>query len=151
MLPEVVVETVTEQTFVAVRKRSTVKRIQQEIRGLLDAAWSFIWSHKEIRSGHNVAVYWDESGEGVVEVGVQVNTPFEDTEAVTHSATPAGTVAIMRYLGPYGQLGRAHEAVRAWCQENGRKRAGPYWEIYGDPPEDDAPAKYPTDVIYLLE
>jgi effector-binding domain-containing protein len=57
---------------------------------------------------------------------------------------------MVTYVGAYSELGRAHGAVRVWCGQNGRKRAGPFREVYGDPPQDDDPAKYPTDVFYLL-
>ena len=69
------------------------------------------------------------------------------------SLTPAGEVATAAHFGPYNRLNEAHEAIRQWCVDNGRKPAGPNWEIYGhwiDEWNRD-PSKIRTDVFYLLK
>jgi hypothetical protein len=87
-----------------------------------------------------------------LEVGVELHGPFAEQGEVVRSATPAGTVASTTHFGPYGGLGAGHEAIRRWCQENGRPLAGPSWEIYGHwQPEWNAdPSLIRTDVCYLL-
>ena len=59
----------------------------------------------------------------------------------------------MTHLGPYDGLGRAHEAIRQWCQAHGHRPAGPTWEIYGhwQPDWDHHPSRIRTDVFHLLE
>src|SRR5262249_3949851 len=132
------------------RQRTTFKRISQEIGRLLEPVWVFIRQHPGLRTdGHNVAVYWDASGEGAIEVGVQVVRIFEPTDAVVNSVVPSGLTATTTHVGPYSELGPAHEAVRAWCKSQGHELAGPYWEVYGDWSDD--PAKLRTDVFYLLK
>jgi effector-binding domain-containing protein len=74
---------------------------------------------------------------------------FPATDAVVNSATPAGTVATTAHFGPYGELGLAHRAVRAWCKRKGCERVGPFWEVYGHWSDD--PANLRTDVFYLLK
>jgi len=68
------------------------------------------------------------------------------------SATPAGPVASVTYLGPYGGLGAAHDSVRGWCKANNHNLAGPNWEIYGHwlPEWNTNPSQIRTDVYYLL-
>lgn len=117
---------------------------------MLGRPWAFLGKHPGLRTdGHNVAIYWEDAGQGSVEVGVQVVRRFEATDEVICSATPSGTVARTAHIGPYNQLGAAHDAVREWCRENGREIAPPFWEIYGDWEED--PAKLRNDVLYLLK
>jgi effector-binding domain-containing protein len=147
---EITVDTVVEQPVAAARQRTTFKKVAREIGDLLNGPWALIKQHRELRmSGDNVAIYWDQAGEGSIEVGVQVTKRFEGNAEVVCSATPAGTVARTAHFGPYDQLGPAHAAVREWCRQNGREMAMPYWEIYGDWDED--PAKLRTDVLYLLK
>jgi effector-binding domain-containing protein len=93
-------------------------------------------------------MYWDAKGDGSVEVGVQIVKPFEDTATVVCSATPGGRAATTAHYGEYSKLGPAHEAVMAWCKQQGERLAGPFWEVYGDWSDD--PATLRTDVFYLL-
>ena len=72
---------------------------------------------------------------------------------MVRSATPAGAVAWTTHLGPYAGLGAAHDAVHRWSAANGRKLAGPRWEVYGHWQEEwsSSPSRIRTDVYYLLE
>ena len=147
---EIFVREDPQRLLAAARQRTTFKRIPQEIGRLLEPVWAFIRQNPGLRTdGHNIAVYWDESGEGSIEVGVQVVRTFEPTDAVVSSATPSGLVATTAHFGPYNELGPAHEAVRDWCQSQGYELAGPFWEIYGDWSDD--PTMLRTDVVYLLK
>jgi len=150
MIHSVRLEQVPEQLIAAARQRTTFKMISKEIQPLLSLPWAFLRARAGFRpDGRNVAIYWDAAGGGSIEVGVEVTSRFEETDAVVCSATPAGTVAATTHFGPYDQLGAAHHAVREWCRQNGRKIAMPYWEIYGH--WDDDPAKVRTDVLYLVK
>ena len=141
--------TVAEQLIVAARQRTTLSRVSAEIQRLLDAPWTFLRKNPDLRrDGHNVAIYRNDSGEVSVEVGVQVVRPFDPTEAVVCSSTPAGTVATAAHFGPYSELGDTYRAIQVWCRENRRPLAGVWWEIYGDWSDD--PRKLRTDVLYLL-
>lgn len=148
---QVSVAKVERQLIAAARQRTTFRKVSREIRDLLAHSWSLMHATPGLRTadGHNVAIYWDESGEGLVEVGVQVVGEFEPTDSVVCSATPAGMVARTAHFGPYHELGAAHNAVRAWCRESHREFTVPFWEIYGDWTDD--PAKLRTDVLYLLK
>jgi hypothetical protein len=140
------IEDVAEQLLAASRERTTMRRVSQDIRRLLEAPWALIRERPELRrGGHNVALYHDAA---TVEVGIQIVAPFAPTDLVVCSATPAGTVATTAHLGPYDALGYAHDAVHAWCARSQRRLAGPFWEIYGD--WNDDPSQLRTDVLYLL-
>jgi len=77
----VVLDTVTEQKVAASRRRTTFSKISQEIGELLGFSWTFVKERPGLRTdGCNVAIYRNETGDGEVEVGVQVVRAFEDTE-----------------------------------------------------------------------
>ena len=148
---EYVVSTVTvqRQGIAAARQWTTFKRISEEIGRLLADPWALLAEQPTLRTeGYNMAVYWDDQGEGSIQVGVQVVRPFEDTETVVYAEVPGGCVATTAHYGEYSDLGPAHHAVRTWCEEHDRQRAGPYWEVYGHWSDD--PAQRRTDVYYLL-
>jgi effector-binding domain-containing protein len=111
--------------------------------------WSFVRA-QQLRAGRHVAVYWDATIR--VEVGVEVFEPFSDGGNVVRSATPAGPAAWVVHLGPYSQLGVAHQAILDWCSAHNRQLAGPSWEIYGHWHDDwnADPSQIRTDVFYQL-
>jgi effector-binding domain-containing protein len=147
---QITVDQVDERLIAAAKQRTTFRKVSREIRDLLDRPWKLIRRTEGLRTdGDNVAIYWEDAGEGSVEVGVQVTRRFDATEDVICSATPAGTAAHAIHYGHYDQLGEAHRAVRNWCSENGRAIDPPFWEVYGCWYDDWS--KVRTDVYYLLK
>jgi hypothetical protein len=150
MTYSVSLDTVLEQPIAAAKQRTSFSKISNEIGSLLALPWVFVSEHPALRNDcFNVAIYWDDTGDGVIEVGVQVAGWFEATDDLVNSSTPSGTVARTAHYGPFWELGAAHEAVRTWCRENGHEIALPFWEIYGH--WNDDPEKLRTDVVYLIK
>jgi effector-binding domain-containing protein len=83
-----------------------------------------------------------------IEVGAEVDAPFTGGEGVECSQTPGGTVAKTVHIGAYNKLGQAHNAIRAFCKQNGKQLAGTCWELYGHWTDDES--KLTTDVFHLL-
>ena len=125
---------------------SELSRVVPECCGLV---WNVVRA-QQVKAGRHVAIYWDDTIR--LEVGVELFGPFVDQDGVVRSATPAGTVAAVVHMGPYGGLGAAHEAVRRWTAENNHRLAGPSWEIYGHWQQawDADPSQIRTDVCYLI-
>lgn len=111
--------------------------------------WSWVRA-RQLRAGRNVAVYWDDTIR--LEVGVEMAEPFAAKGDIVPSATPAGPVATVLHLGPYHQLGTAHQAIRDWCSAHQRRLAGPFWEVYGhwQTEWNTDPSQIRTDVFYQL-
>jgi effector-binding domain-containing protein len=81
-----------------------------------------------------------------IECGVLVARQFPDGDRVVCSSTPAGMTARVVHVGPYDALPGVHDALIAWCADNGHELAGPCWELYG---HEDGTTPH-TDVYYLL-
>ena len=115
---------------------------------MLDQVWRFIAEAPAglYKDGHNIMLYKDDLPN--VEVGVQVNRPFEASGDVQSSRLPAGPAATARHVGPIERIGDTHGAVRAWCAANGYRLSGQRWEIYGDP--DPVTGQYPVDVFWSV-
>ena len=119
---------------------------------LIDRVWEFLRTSGLV-TNHNVVVYRSPiAGEGgaIVEVGVQVDRRFADApDGVVASELPAARVARAMHRGPYHRIAETHDAVAQWCLDNGHRRTGSSWEIYGDWTDDvDA---LETEVMHEIE
>ena len=124
-----------------------------QLAGVIPRYCGVVWDvvrAQHVKAGRHVAIYWD--GTIRLEVGVELFGTLGEHPDVVPSATPAGPVASVTYLGPYGGLGAAHAAIREWCRAHNRQPAGPNWEIYGHwlSEWDSDPSQIRTDVCYLL-
>ena len=126
--------------------RAALSRVVPECCGRV---WNVVRA-QHAGAGRHVAIYWDATIR--LEVGVVLHGPFVEQVGVVRSATPGGTVAWVTHLGPYGALGAAHQAVHDWCMANGRRLAGPSWEIYGhwQAEWEHDPTRIRTDVFYQV-
>ena len=136
-----------------VRRRAPAHQLSKAVPEACGTVWNALKSRGVAGAGRHVAVYLGGSGAQVdMEIGAEVPAPFGGHGEVVDSATPAGEVATVTHFGPYGSLGAAHAAIRAWSTANNRPLAGPNWEIYGhwDAAWNDDSSKIRTDLYYLL-
>jgi effector-binding domain-containing protein len=128
-----------------------VKEISTAFKPALDSVWAFLGKHPGLRTdGHNVFLYHhDNPAIMTVDFGVEVIRQFPDEGGITCVTTPAGEAAVVVHRGPYSKLGAAHQAVRQWCEANGRLIGAYSLEIYGDWSSD--PEKLETTIQYLLK
>jgi effector-binding domain-containing protein len=146
-----VIETVEVEAtpLASITRRVAWTELAQEIRARFDRIYAFIRANGVAQQGHNVCIYRapDSSGIGL-ECGVQVAGPFDGDGEVACSATPGGRALRTVHRGPYHELGKAADALFAWCAAHDIKGAGPSWEVYGDPVDD--PAQLETTVYCRL-
>ena len=133
-----------------IRRRASAAELSRIVPECCGQVWK-VMRARHVRAGRHVAVYWD--GSIRLEVGVELQAPFDGDGEVVRSSTPAGRVAWTTHLGPYAALGAAHKAIHDWCTANRHRLAGPNWEIYGhwQAAWDADPSQIRTDVYYLLE
>ena len=120
-----------------------------EIGRRLDLVWPFVRA-SDLTPGNSVVLYNgpvppDGKGWDVV-IGALVDRPFDDVGDIVCRSTPAGRVATATWRGPYDQL--PHDALFAFCREQGLEHSGVTWEVYGDWAED--PADLETELVHLL-
>jgi effector-binding domain-containing protein len=148
-LTQVQVTHVTSIPLAVVRRQARASELAVAVPAGCGVVWSFVRAH-QLQAGRHVAVYWD--GTIRLEVGVELNGHFPDGGDIVRSATPAGRAASVVHLGPYDQLGMAHQAIRDWCSAHRHELAGPNWEIYGHWQNawNADPSQIRTDVFYQL-
>ena len=153
---DVTLHQVASRPLAAAQARVKPQTLVPAIRPLFDEVYKYLNEAGVKERGLNVIVYWNEAGrnlldseEGLLmEAGVEVEAALPQEGVVHAAATPAGRVASAVHVGPYDQMGKAHDAVRAWCAEQGHTLAGPNWEVYGH--WNDDPQQLRTEVFYLL-
>jgi len=149
----VTIETVAPRQIAAVRSRVAIPDIAAAWKPALDQVWAFLAAHEELRvaGGHNVFLYHHPTQRDQpmdIDFGVGVARPFTGEGAVQLAETPAGQVARTLHVGSYMKLPGAHQAVHAWCAQNGKRIGGASWEAYGDWADDES--KLETEIFYLL-
>lgn len=138
------------RTIAAVQARLPLSRVPAEFARHLDKVYAARAAGLRV-DGQNIFIYRDVPGEpGIVdaEFGVGTASVFAPIGDVHLVQLPVGDVATTTHWGSYAALGGAHQAVIAWCNANGRVRAGPRWEVYGHWNDNETPR---TDIYYLLQ
>jgi effector-binding domain-containing protein len=132
-----------------IRRRAAAAELAKLVPECCGLVWSAVKA-QNTKAGRHVAVYWNDDIQ--LEVGVELQGQFVERDPVVLSALPGGTVAAVTHFGPYNGLGRAHDAIHAWCKANGHRLAGPRWEIYGHWQEawNSNPALIRTDVFHQV-
>lgn len=146
MFYEVTLHTMPASPTAVVAAATTWEEFPRLWKTLLDEVYTVVRGGGATQTGHNVMLYRDDIPN--VEVGVQVEGPFEPSGRVVPSVLPAGEIATALHRGPYDALEEAHLAVRTWCAARRHELTGVRWEIYGDWHED--PNDLETEVCYLL-
>jgi len=132
-----------------VRRRARPSELAQVVPQACGVVWDFVRAHR-LPAGRNVALYLNMAID--LEVGVETQATFAAEDDVWPSKTPSGLTASTVHFGPYQQLRTAHDAIRAWCTDNGHDLLGPRWEIYGhwQPEWNQEPSRIRTDGVYLV-
>jgi effector-binding domain-containing protein len=147
MPPPVIVE-MPPTILASVTGRVARAELPRRVPEMLGEVWAFLKTAPVKAAGHNVCIYRRPDATGIeLEAGVQVSGEFESQPRVVCSRTPSGRAAHVVHLGPYHQLGRAHDALIAYCDAQGFP-VGAHWEVYGDWEED--PQKLRTDVYRAI-
>ncbi len=143
--PAVMVTRLAERPTAVVAATTTWRDFPSQWKPILDQMYACLHRHGDTRQGCNIMLYKDDIPQ--VEVGVELIAPCVLDSPVIRSV-PAGEVAMPVHRGPYQDLRSAHDIGTRWRAANGRRLAGPRWEIYGDWHED--PTELETEVYYLL-
>ena len=146
MTSAVTVAEVAARPTAVVAAMTTWQEFPMLWRQLLDEVWTCLRACGITSGCPNLMLYLDDVPH--VEVGVLLERPCPLGGRVVASTVPAGHVARTIHRGPYSGLASAHRALSEWCAAQGRRPAGPRWEIYG--PHRDDPRELWTEVSWLL-
>ena len=108
-----------EQTFAAVRAKTTINKVAEKAKQLMTEIGEYLDAQGIKPTGPGFSVYY-EVGAIVVdmEVGYPVDTIVEGNERVHSGTLPAVKAATTIYEGPHQEMPAAHRAVHAWMHDN---------------------------------
>lgn len=135
------VQELTTQPTAVIRATVTRQDLGNRMGELLGKVETHLRQHGLQPLGPSFARYYSVTPTEVdVEVGYTLPQPLSESGEVVAAELPGGPAAVTLHVGPYQHLPRAHQAVDQWLQANGRRPAGPAWEVYvttaqGEPAE----------------
>lgn len=147
--------TLTEQPTLTIRFQAQQPEFATKFAEVLPATYQYAISQGCQLSGPPFSLYHafdPNTGIFDVEAGVQVSQPATGDADVKASTLPSGPAVSLLHVGPYEQLGEAHEALRSWVAENGKQPRGGPWEVYlNDPSQVPDPQQLQTQLIQPIE
>ncbi|HEY5094001.1 MAG TPA: GyrI-like domain-containing protein [Candidatus Eremiobacteraceae bacterium] len=152
MAYEIATKTVAAQPTLFVRGATTIPQIAQSIGEFLSAVGGHLREHGIQPAGMPYTRYHKIDGANIdLEAGMPIANAADGSERVIAGELPAGPVASTVHIGPYERLPDAGAALADWAAKNGKRQAGPNWEIYlNDPTEVAGPHEYRTEVVMPL-
>ena len=138
------------------RQHTVVVKATVEFSGLRDAEQSArtklanaLAKQKIGETGDSFTLsHMPKDGRIYIEPGVIVARAFAPDGDVVPSQLPGGRAVKHVLVGPFDQLPQAWPALFSWCNKEGFKLEGTFWQIYGPTAAD--PAKQETTLCALL-
>ena len=126
-----------------------------ELGSLFESGYHDILQHLASQgkppSGPPFARYFGMSaGTFEVEFGFPVEGGVESGGRAVAGSTPSGKAASCLYIGPYGEIEAAYDALMKWVDDNGLVLSGEAYEIYLDNPAETPPDQLRTRVSLML-
>jgi effector-binding domain-containing protein len=144
----IAIRDVAEQPIVSIRGRGTTTDLTAHLGRSFEEIYARLAVLGVGPAGPPVVIYHAFGPDEIdAEVCVPLGTPVRATGRVVARTLPAATVAWTLHVGPYDDLGAAHDAVTDWVRDRGHVAAGPPRELYlNGPDEGIAPAAYRTEI-----
>lgn len=94
---------------------------------------------------------YPEFGPGTItiEAGMPLASPIAGDGEIESFTLPGGSAAVAVHGGSYETMQETYAALERWIAEQGRKPAGPPWEVYvTDPANHPDPADWRTEIYW---
>lgn len=150
---EIQIKELQEQPTVTIRRWCEPTKLTEMFSEILPKAYSYATSNGATVGGAPFSRYHGmKDGKMDVEAGVPLAKKLEGQGEIQASTLPAGRVLVTWHVGPYHELGKAHETLEAWAKKNDLEIAGAPWEVYWtDPGQEPDPSKWRTEVLLPIE
>jgi effector-binding domain-containing protein len=104
-------------------------------------------------AGPPFARYHEIKGDTIdLEAGIAVATPIKGEGRVHPSELPGGRCVTTWHVGPYTQLPKTHDLLKAWMAAKSLQGDGGFWEIYwSDPGLEPDPSKWKTQIVWPVK
>ena len=136
------------QPTLVVRTRASIERLPEVLGPAWGAVMAFAGSAGAQPAGPLFVAYHNMDMQDLdVEIGCAFDQLLSGDGEVRPGGIPAGRAAECLHVGPYAELGGAHQALWAWMAQHGLQPAGPAYEFYLNDPADTAAADLETRIV----
>jgi effector-binding domain-containing protein len=150
---EVTTKTVLPRSVAAVRKRTSMATIADDIAAGFNEIAAAMHVQRTRVGGSPCIVFHgriDDVSGGVIEMCRPVASSFHGVGEVYAARIAGGSVAVTLHRGSYDEMAPAYEAILAWIDEHGREPDGPPREHYLNDPETTKPEDLLTEVVFPI-
>jgi effector-binding domain-containing protein len=149
---EVTTPIMVEQLTAVVRATMPAACLDGWLSGAFEAVSDYLLRADIAPDGPAFARYAAVDGEVAVEAGYPVPVEIRGNAWVKPSMLPGGPAAVLPHRGSQADLERADDALRGWLHGNGRRPAGPHWEVFHtDPLAERDPERWRSDLVAPYE
>lgn len=124
------------QPAVSIRDKVVRKSIEETLLRLIPQIQDYLDAQGLTAAGPPFARLHNYGQVKRVNVDLEVGLPLKEAvevkgeEQIMASKLPGCQAAVIRYSGPYDEIGEAYEALQEWVQDNDYESAGTPWESY---------------------
>jgi effector-binding domain-containing protein len=137
------------QPVLSIRTRGAV----QDLPVLLGRSYGVIGAYLgrlgQAPSGAPFVAYHNEDMQDLdLEIGIPVAKKTPGQGEIQSAEIPAGKAAACLHIGPYDKIKPAYEALGQFLQAQGLQGTGVCYEIYLNDPQQTAPDKLQTQILF---
>ncbi len=141
-----------EQPTLTIRRWVKHEEVSQALADILPKAYIRAMSGGKMGGAPFCIIHEMKDDKMDIEAGVPLLAALDGVGEIKASQLPAGKVLVTWHVGPYHELGKAHEALQAWAEKNELEVNGSTWEVYWtDPGEEPDPSKWRTEVLLPIK
>jgi effector-binding domain-containing protein len=132
--------------------RVSVQDLPQKFGEAYGAIAQYLGELGEQPSGPPFAAYHNMDMQNLdVEIGFPVSKKLTDRGDIQAGEIPGGKMATCLYIGPYGEIEPAYDALSQWMKENGYEATGVAYEMYLNDPQQTPPQELQTQIVFPLK
>ena len=136
----------------SIRARTSVEKLPQLLGKGYGEIAQYLDQLNEQPAGPSFAVYYNMDMQDLdVEFGFPVSKSFTGKGDIQARETPSGQAAFCVHVGPYSEVGLAHDALFQWIKDNGYQTTNVAYEIYMNDFDETPPEKLETQIYLLLK
>jgi len=140
------------QPVLSIRARCAVENLPKLLGASFGAVAQQIGSFGEAPAGAPFVAYYNMEMQNLdIEIGFPVSRPLTGEGNIQPSQIFGGKVATCLYVGPYGDIGPAYEALTQHVKEKGLEASGVAYEFYLNDPQTVQPAELQTQIYFPLK
>jgi effector-binding domain-containing protein len=140
------------QSALAIRTRTSVENLPQEMGKALGAVYQYLMEIGEQASDAAYAAYYNNDINDMdVEIGFLVAKPLPGQENIKATAIPDGKQVSCMYKGSYSQMEPVYHAMIEWMMHNSYVPTGIAYEFYYNDPSQVPETELLTKIAFPVK